>query len=410
MNFQSEIYLQNAFRELDAFSLPGIGTFRKVRRAAELDETTQRVIPPMVEIELDSEVRPSLLFARYLVDNLQMPVDEAQQIVEEIKDEMILDLKQLGTFEITNFGHLRVDGPGSLRFHPHGQGKNELADEYFGLKPLHFTRSQTQLPVVQDTPLSMKQTPSSLPSRSFGSVVWKSTLLVGLLAALGIFLLKPDPLFKRRSTLAQGVKVRMLPPDNFASGFEQESQGELLAEGGEIPAEQESSSNRSLPGQTDQSDLPTSQPPAVAKPTSQPSSPAGTQPQTNPTARVAGPNQSEGIPRSQPESTENQAAPNQVQITDTNDATNQRTAVLPAVSNYHLIVGSFSSQQAANRMVSELKKDQYDPIILFPPNGSSQNYRVSVYRNAERFQVERFSYKWIQSGHSKGWIFEERPQ
>ncbi|RMG75623.1 MAG: SPOR domain-containing protein, partial [Bacteroidetes bacterium] len=77
---------------------------------------------------------------------------------------------------------------------------------------------------------------------------------------------------------------------------------------------------------------------------------------------------------------------------------------------YHLIGASFGTQRGAERYVQERRAEGYDPVILFPPEGSSMSYRVALFSHTDRRQVEAFAERLRRQGKKTGWIFEEIPK
>jgi len=93
--------------------------------------------------------------------------------------------------------------------------------------------------------------------------------------------------------------------------------------------------------------------------------------------------------------------------------TNMRTAQQPVPTDgtgkvYHLIVGSFDNLGAADRSVTALEEQGYEPYVLMP-GGQVNNYRVSVYRSMDREEIETYSSLLRKRGKQNGWIYEEEP-
>lgn len=92
---------------------------------------------------------------------------------------------------------------------------------------------------------------------------------------------------------------------------------------------------------------------------------------------------------------------------------NMRTSGQPVPTDgtgniYHLIVGSFDSFGAADRSVTALEEQGYEPYVIMP-GGQIDHYRVSVYRSMDREEIETYSNLLRKRGKKNGWIYEEEP-
>lgn len=409
MNLNIDIYLRTAFQELDAFSIQGIGTFKKVHRAAQVDEAGLRVMPPMAEFEFEQEVYPSLFFNKYLIENLQFELHEAERIIQGIQQNILQALRSTGRFEIPEIGLLSMNGMEEIQFRPYGLGDEEVAGEYFGLKPVSYTKSKTIPIFAPEITADMNQEPHVEPARSFKSVGWKSALLVLLLGTLGFMILKPRPFYQHRSSLISGLKMKVNVPDNFASSTLPESANQEdstppvvdnTIQAVEEQIVQEEPVNSTSDQETTNSPSNTSiDPPST--------------PLASPTARLAEPEQrTRGLDAQEMDAETFEGAVNLslLDTTETQEAapTDANARKLPPIKNYHLVTGSFTSLKSANRYVAQLKKQGQSSIIILPSSGSSQTYRVSVFRSSKRNEVVAFSNKWKKQGKEAGWIYEER--
>ncbi|MEM7367119.1 MAG: SPOR domain-containing protein [Bacteroidota bacterium] len=402
MNLNIDIYLRTAFKELDAFSIQGIGTFKKVHRAAQVDEAGLRVMPPMAEFEFEQEVHSSLLFNKYLIENLQFDLHETEGIIQGIQNHLLHALKSTGRFEVPDIGLLSMNESGDIHFLPYGLGDEEVAGEYFGLRPVSYTKSKTIPIFAPEITADMNQEPHVEPARSFKSVGWKSALLVLLLGTLGLMILKPRPFYQHRSSLISGLKIRINTPDNLASATvppveaQQEQAAPITDKTETLPTENKSTTN--LPAEEKTS-------PSVTESTPTPASSSG----GSPTARIAQPvERTRGLDPQSMDAETFEGAVNLSLLDTTASKTDPKARELPPVNNYHLVTGSFTALKSANRYVAQLKKQGYSSIIILPSSGSSQTYRVSVFRSSKRSEVEAFSNKWKNQGKEAGWIYEER--
>ena len=92
---------------------------------------------------------------------------------------------------------------------------------------------------------------------------------------------------------------------------------------------------------------------------------------------------------------------------DDQNTSNQTARLMPQTINYHLIAASFNTLQSAQNYIENLSEGSLDAIILLPPEGSSQTYRISIYRSKDKNKVESFKTKLEKLGRKSGWIYKE---
>ena len=77
---------------------------------------------------------------------------------------------------------------------------------------------------------------------------------------------------------------------------------------------------------------------------------------------------------------------------------------------YYIISGSYSSQETASAKVAEMRsKGIKEAVILYPPLGSSLNYRVSLYKSSNKSLVDDYVNVLLTKGLKKKdfWILKE---
>ncbi len=204
MSLNVDIYLRNAFRELDAFSLPEVGTFRKVHLSAEVDEYHREVYPPRIEIEFSPQVDTQVSLERYLIHQIQMPVSDASRIIVDIGQEIKSSLASEGQFLLTGIGKL-VRKPSGISFLQ--AGDKWVSGEFFGLQPvkLTFAVSDSQAANAEEEKTPMAGTiphtaPQQSPRRN-----WRVASAVIAAATVGIiaFFLRGQFALERTSGTAE---------------------------------------------------------------------------------------------------------------------------------------------------------------------------------------------------------------
>ncbi|MEO0583322.1 MAG: SPOR domain-containing protein [Bacteroidota bacterium] len=410
MSLNIDIYLKNAFQELDAFSLPSIGTFRKVHLSAQLDDENQRIHPPKVEVEFSPTVDTQVSLVKYLVQQINMPQAEAEEIVKDIQTEILGVLKKQSRFDLPEIGFLHQDQEGRLFFVSKEEDQNLFAGEYFGLTALDIPRPTVDSPAVMSdeniqhmASTATPTPPSTQPNRG---------LRVGLIGIFALLILGTVGYIYMNY---QGKSIKRLaraipgqPQDDIRTIAPSEEQ--LFADN-QMPTSEDPAS-ATVPSSTSDADLPEqSGNNAVAQADEESfqerevSTPETAGPEaTNPVARVASPEtrtrstSSMGLPRGD----EKDSATGNLSALDTNP--NARVSGI----KYHLIAGSFSQYEKATRFVRQLDAQGYPGAQILDPEPGKQNYRVSIYTSTDRTKVSSFKTQQEKLGQKTAWIYEEK--
>lgn len=87
---------------------------------------------------------------------------------------------------------------------------------------------------------------------------------------------------------------------------------------------------------------------------------------------------------------------------------NRAPGVAPAPSGvrYHLVVGSFSSKEAADRSIAAKMSQGFDAYLIPPADGSGQ-FRVAVMNSMDKKEVQTYQRMLKKSGQNPGMIVEE---
>ncbi|MEL6697007.1 MAG: SPOR domain-containing protein [Bacteroidota bacterium] len=405
MSLNIDIYLKNAFQELDAFSLPSIGTFRKVHLSAQLDDENQRIHPPKVEVEFSPTVDTQVSLVKYLVQQIHMPEIEAEEIVQDIQTEILDELKKQSRFDLPKIGFLHQDQEGRLFFVSKEEEQNLFAGEYFGLTTLDIPRPKVDSPaVISDENIQhMASTATPTPPTTQAN----RGLRVGLIGIFALLVLGTVGYIymnyqgKSIKRLARAIPAQ--PQDDIRTIAPGE---EKLFADNQMPTSEDPAS-ASVPSSTSDEDIleqPTDNAVAQADEESFQEREVSTPEATDPVARVASPEtrtrstSSMGLPRGEDkESTEGNLS-----ALDTNP--NARVSGI----KYHLIAGSFSQYEKATRFVRQLDAQGYPGAQILDPEPGKQNYRVSIYTSKDRTKVSNFKTQQEKLGQKTAWIYEEK--
>ncbi len=427
MNPNIDIYLRSAFKELDAFAIPQIGTFRKIHRAAHIASQVGELRPPVLEIEFDTEVRDSLLLTAYLTNNIHMGRAEAEQIVADISQTISRALKSRRKFEITEIGLLRRNAEGKVSFSTSQHNRSIFTDDYFGLQPLQYTSPTQAVEIEQRSSLNdfvEEQVQEQVAQTSTSAL--KTVFMVGLILMLGITIIYTAR--TERATLITGVKLanRDYISQNHSpipiseenrgatdktSEFAEREMNETVVDLNNTTHTAELKTEDTFSNENDPEHLNAS---TSVKDNSQKQSQELFA--ANQTSRLntefdeldgsntRSINTDEGTTRGgQQEGKED---------IDIGILSQQDRGLSQAGQKqlFYLIFASFTSAKKAKEHVRKIKAElpAYEAVVLYPPKGSSRPYRVSIYRSADENKVNQVMNRLKKKGYNDIWVFEEK--
>lgn len=409
MGVNIDIYLRNAFKELDAFSLPEIGTFRKVHLSAALDEAKQLVYPPRIEIEFSPQVDTRLGFTRYLTQRIQMPQEEAERIVKDIYRDINKIIAEEGQFVLPEIGTIFRNADGKHDFIPDQKSREAFAGELFGLEPVALSSPPTvheEFLSLDNEETNMTSTVSEqdekLPKKGTG-ISALALLLAFLVVGTGAVFLWQNQYLKRSSlqdrqflsvVASEGSEADKLLADN--------TEGDQFEDGDAQPKTNASSrltenerqaieANEDKTAIKNEGKLPEKE--DISKGLI-----AQAEPQKSRSVEDGG---GFGLPRGE-ENANNEEEDGKI---ETLDKTTARMA--KPQSTFHLIAGSFANESSAKKFQTKLEKQGFKQveIIAAPKLGK---YRVSVFSSASSEDVKIFRKTLKSERGVEGWILEQK--
>jgi|GEM_PF-2828901 hypothetical protein len=133
--------LSLAFQHLDLFSVPEIGTFRKVRQSAVVDHQSGKILPPCEKFVWEKGFDHSSALREFLSRHHQVPGGEVGHLPFRISDHLLSEIKSSGQASLSIAGVLKPSpaelgafeiAPSTLNLHP---------GDFFGLPTLSFNLS-----------------------------------------------------------------------------------------------------------------------------------------------------------------------------------------------------------------------------------------------------------------------------
>ncbi len=137
-----------AIRQLDTFSVPGIGTFARKRVAAQIDHQTKRILPPQERFVLEPGEDQVQLLQDFLGRYYNLTAEKAQALSDEIGQWVANTLAQTGVVHFDGFGKLRKEEGSDAEFVPESSIFGQTND-FFGLQPVDYTVGESVKPSLE---------------------------------------------------------------------------------------------------------------------------------------------------------------------------------------------------------------------------------------------------------------------
>lgn|GEM_PF-2585845 len=412
-------YLQAAFQKADAFSIPAIGTFRKVHIPARLDESIGEIRPPEIQLQFIQQVDPEIPLRRFLEIHENLSPEDANTLEKDIQREIEQALEEKHVYLIPSIGKLQRDTSNRIVFAFTHKKELEMTGSFFGLQPVQYGQHTTAPPqnepilattVVAPTQQNLKKKPM------FASFNWKTLAFVLFFITLGVFIIVNS------SKLGTSRTHTHAEHDDSSDGASHEAASDATdrsldetTEGNDKPGEEVGDLSALVVNPDELDDNKGRQEKTTTKPSSSREVENPLTVHTNPTPNTDK-EESVLIPSNRNPRPNTRIVPpvtrregSDIAVLDTGTV-KSRTAeeLLGEVQYFHLIMGSFQTLEAANELVDKLRAKGEDPIILFPNVGSSLSYRVSVFRNKTKKRVIDYNAMRKKQGKKTGWVFAQR--
>jgi hypothetical protein len=148
MQLDPQQSLQLAFRHLDAFSVPQVGTFVRKRVAAQIDHQSKRILPPHEIFMLEAgEAQVGALEDFYKGYYNLSPVD-ATGLAAQVGSWVIDTLHVAGVAQIEGIGKLRKEEGTDIEFITEN-GIFGQVNDFFGLQTVDYTVGETAKPSLE---------------------------------------------------------------------------------------------------------------------------------------------------------------------------------------------------------------------------------------------------------------------
>lgn len=133
MSIDHKAFLAIAFRELERFSVPGVGTFVRQAKPASIDPKTRQISPPGSYIQLEEGERHLVQLYQYLADRGSLRREQAEKYAQELGHFVNEYTKISGGLEVKGVGRLTKNAAGRIVFEP---AMDDPSFSSYALKPV----------------------------------------------------------------------------------------------------------------------------------------------------------------------------------------------------------------------------------------------------------------------------------
>ncbi len=109
-------YLKLALRELDQFSIPGIGTFVREQQQSKIDTARSEIYPPEENIRIEPGEQHLRPLRDLFSDKLGIDAQQAEHILQSMGKYLIKRLQNPNTLEISGLGRIILRSNGQYEF------------------------------------------------------------------------------------------------------------------------------------------------------------------------------------------------------------------------------------------------------------------------------------------------------
>jgi hypothetical protein len=130
--------LQLAFAHLEAFSVPGVGTFRRARYSAVIDHQSGTIQPPGERFILEKGESLVDRLTDFYFRHFHLSIGKAGELVQSVAAFLQLELQQGGAVAVPGIGKIQRSGASGFVLVPES-GLHAHSDNFFGLATLPYT-------------------------------------------------------------------------------------------------------------------------------------------------------------------------------------------------------------------------------------------------------------------------------
>ncbi len=206
--------LMAALKELEEFSIPGVGTFVRMRRNAQIRTDKKIIFPPVSTIQIKKGQTRLNRFYDFLVQHYHISRQEAQAVAKALGEYMQKYLDSIGSIELEGLGVIKKSA-GAYKF------DNQKSLFTYGLMPV----SAVPVKVTERQAASFATLVGEKPKRRIRvATILFIVLILGALGTLGYFF--KDKIFKtkKETSKPESVVERVETPKQITSPTPQKEQ------------------------------------------------------------------------------------------------------------------------------------------------------------------------------------------
>ena len=375
--------LQLAFAHLDAFSVPGIGTFRRARYSAVLDHQAGTIQPPGERFILEKGEALVERLQDFYFRHLHISIGRAEELVQSVASFVQGELRQGGSLSVPGIGQIQRSGAIGYALVPES-GLQAHSERFFGLAPVAYTLNTTSA-VTQTEKVEAARRESAMraapvepapkPVRKRRS--WRGVVVVFLLlvmAASGAGIIWQDQFqgwLKQAGWIGQGTGDTLLPPDP----------------------------NQTVVDLTQIDTTDTVAPIAEAKETPAPAPAEEVKETPKPLPAV------KEVPKPLPAVKETPKPVPAVEEASADLADFNGLGEYADAKKYYLVVGARKDAATAKEIAARITQNGIKARILVPRQAGAAHFKVFVYADHSKSKVIEKMVAWKDKFPEKSWIF-----
>lgn len=142
------LYIAELLVEQDEVSVPGLGTFIKIRVAGSFDESKRVFNPPFHKLAFKEEDIPYSGLSQYISNHKNLSVASSEELIKKFASGIMNSVNNSDTAEIKHLGSLYKEN-NNLNFR--AIENFEVSGRFYGLKPISEHKNVSPFPLEEET-------------------------------------------------------------------------------------------------------------------------------------------------------------------------------------------------------------------------------------------------------------------
>ena len=196
-----------AFKHLDQFSIPALGTFRRSRIAAKIDHQSKKILPPQEVFVLESGEGQSAALQDFFFRFYNLKINQAKELMEKVSAFVATELETKGLIYLEGIGKLKGSSEENVAFEAEDSVFGQTSD-FFGLQAVDYTVGAADKPNLEKKQAVARQSAlaNQVVVEPAPPPVKRRKFPVGLFAFLFLLLIASGAAFIWQDQLTEAIK------------------------------------------------------------------------------------------------------------------------------------------------------------------------------------------------------------